>query len=108
MTPPRDIYMLAESVDKESWEINHDIAQMTKQNSWIKAFLEFPKMKCSQERTEIFYFILHLSLLEKIVDTNSTKRILEMIRVRYFSDSDFWQPGIALTDIHNVVTHIFR
>ena len=110
MTPPRDVFELTETINKEKdrCESNFDMEKMIKQYSWINAFLESPKMKYSQERTELFYFIIHLSLLEKSDDNKLIKAIMEMIRVRYFSDSDYWQPSVALSDIHNVVPQIFR
>merc|ERR1719244_305203 len=110
MTPPRDVFELTETLidkDKEKWENDLDMDNLIKPYSWISAFLESPKMKHSPERTELFYFILHLKLLEKSDENNVAKLVIEMIRVRYFGDSDYWQPSVPLTDIHNVVPHIF-
>ena len=107
MLPPRDVFELAESVELRD---DAEMEQSVRRAMWITAFLASPKMKCSPERTELFYFLVYCSTLSKVPesDLTRTKKILENIRIRFFSDSEFWRPRISLSDIHNVVDVIFR
>ena len=104
---PRDVFELVDIVAPED---DVQVEQIVKKSMWTNAFLESPKLKCSRQKIEIFYFLVYLSQLNKIPenDIDRTKHILERIKVRYFSDSEYWQPSIAFRDIHNVVEHIFR
>ena len=107
MQPPRDVFELAEAVEVRD---DAEMEQSVRRVMWISAFLAAPKMKCSPERTELFYFLVYCSALSKVPesDLTRTKKILENIRIRFFSDSEFWRPSISLSDIHNVVDVIFR
>ena len=107
MQPPRDVFELAEAVEVRD---DAEMEQSVRRAMWISAFLAAPKMKCSPERTELFYFLVYCSALSKVPesDLTRTKKILENIRIRFFSDSEFWRPSISLSDIHNVVDVIFR
>ena len=104
---PRDVFELADILAPVD---DVQVEQIVKRSMWANAFLESPKIKGSSEKTEIFYFLVYLSLLNKIPenDTERTRNIIERIKVRYFSDSAYWQPSISFSDIHNVVNDIFR
>ena len=67
-------------------------------------------MRDSRERTELFYFLVYTSILATVekTDKERTRDVLEYIRARYFTDSQFYQANIAVADIHNVVNDIFR
>ena len=106
---PRDVFDLVD-VDTLTPVDDVQVEQVVKRSMWTNAFLESPKLKCSPEKTELFYFLVYVSLLNKVPenDTERTRNIIERIQVRYFSDSDYWQPSISLSDIHNVVNDIFR
>ena len=77
---------------------------------WIRSFLQTPKMRDSRERTELFHFLVYTSILATVekTDQERTRVVLECIRARYFTDSQFYQANIALADIHNVINDIFR
>ena len=107
MKAPRDVFQLAETVTVDSDQLTE---QTINKSEWIRSFLQSPKMRSSPERTEIFYFLVFTTILQTNTDWDKerTRYLLECIRMRYFSDSKFYQARIALADIHNVVNDIFR
>merc|ERR1712241_472494 len=66
-------------------------------------------MRSSRERTELFYFLVLTTIIHNSPDSDSerTRYLLESVRERFFSDSQFYQPDTALADIHNVIKDIF-
>ena len=107
MRAPRDIFQLADTVNTDN-----DPDQLTEQtmtdSAWIRSFLQTPKMRESRERTELFYFLVYTSILAKVEKTDKERVVLEWIRARYFTDSQFYQVNIAVADTSNVVNDIFR
>jgi len=106
MKAPRDIFALAETVKADC----HELTEETINSSvWIRSFLQTPKMRNSRERTELLHFLIFTTILQKAPesDIEGTRKLLECIRSRYFCDSQFYQPDIALADIHNVIKDIF-
>ena len=107
MRAPRDIFQLADTVNTDN-----DPDQLTEQtmtdSAWIRSFLQTPKMRESRERTELFYFLVYTSILATVEKTDKERVVLEWIRARYFTDSQFYQANIAVADISNDVNDIFR
>ena len=109
MRAPRDIFQLADNVNTDN-----DPDQLTEQtmtdSAWIRSFLQTPKMRNSRERTELLYFLVYTSILSAVekTDQERTRVVLEFIRARFFTDSQFYQANIALADIHNGIKDIFR
>lgn len=63
-----------------------------------------------KDKRELFLFLVLVSMLS----TGQGEReglegvLLGLIRERFFSDTEFWQPNIKFTDIHNNIDSIFR
>ena len=110
MRAPRDIFQLADTVNTDSDRRDQLTEQTMTDSVWIRSFLQIPKMRDSRERTELFYFLVYTSILATVekTDKERTRDVLEYIRARYFTDSQFYQANIAVADIHNVVNDIFR
>ena len=107
MRAPRDIFSLAETVNLESAQLTEETLS---KSLWAGSFLQTPKMRSSRERTELFYFLVLTTIIQNSPESDSerTRYLLESVRERFFSDSQFYQPDIALADIHNVIKDIFR
>lgn len=111
MRAPRDIFQLADTVRTDSGRDREELTEQTMTESvWIRSFLQTPKMRDSRERTELLYFLVFTSVLAAVEKTDKERTIvlLESIRARFFTDSQFYQANIALADIHNVINDIFR
>ena len=110
MRAPRDIFQLADTVNTDSDPRDGLTEQTMTDSVWIRSFLQTPKMRDSRERTELLYFLVYTSILAAVekTDQEKTRVVLEFIRARFFTDSQFYQADIALADIHNVVNDIFR
>ena len=111
MRAPRDIFQLADTVNTNS-DSDSGRGEVREQTDsvWIRSFLQTPKMRGSRERTELLYFLVYTSILAAVekTDKERTRVVLESIRARYFTDSQFYQANIAVADIHNVINDIFR
>ena len=107
MRAPRDIFSLAETVKMDSAQLTEETLS---KSLWAGSFLQTPAMRTSGERRELFYFLVLTTIIHKSPDSDSerTRDLLESVRERFFSDSQFYQPDIALADIHNVIKDIFR
>ena len=111
MLTPRDIYELADTVELVE---GLDIEDCVHRAPWVQAFLKTPKMLDplgGPDRRELFFYVICCSLLNRISPTSEkerTKRILLLMRDRFFADSDFWQATVSFMDIHNVQDEIFR
>ena len=113
MRAPRDIFQLADTVNTSTNTVTdrEELTEQTMTDSvWIRSFLQTPKMRDSRERTELLYFLVFTSRLAAVekTDQERTRVVLEQIRARYFTDSQFYQANIAVADIHNVINDIFR
>ena len=111
MRAPRDIFQLADTVKTDSGRDRDELTEQTMTESvWIRSFLQSQKMRNSRERTELLYFLAYTSVLAAVENTDRerTRVLLENIRARFFTDSQFYQANIALADIHNVINDIFR
>ena len=106
MLTPRTVDQLADTVNIIDGE---DIEESVRQAPWAHFFLQTAQMK-DPDRREIFYFLVYCSVLLRIPpeQQQSLKNILTEMGHRFFADSEFWQPSIKFTDIHNVVDDIFR
>lgn len=110
MLTPRDIYELAETVDlAEGLELDECVHRST----WAQTFLKTPKMLDpigGPDRRELFFYVICCSALSRTPHTEkeNTKKILILMRDRFFADSEFWQANIAFMDIHNLQDDIFR
>merc|ERR1711997_1288126 len=110
MRAPRDIFQLADTVNTNTDSNRDEVTEQTITDSaWIRSFLQTPKMRDSRERTELLYFLVYTSILAALEETDKerTRVVLEFIRARFFTDSQFYQANIALADIHNVINDIF-
>jgi len=109
MIAPRDIYELADTIEAELLaQEGADLEQVTLRSPWVAAFLRSPRIV--EERKELFLYVVICSALLRIPPTEKEKsqRLIEMARLRFFSDSEFWQCAIAFADIHNTLDEIFR
>ena len=105
---PRDVFEVAESV-----EFNEDIEEAVRRNSWAKSFLLSPGLiepAGGKEKRETFLFLVAATLLSKIKDQEKAKltKFLEVIRLRFFSDDQFYKTTIGLKDIKGLVDKIFK
>ena len=105
---PRDVFEVAESL-----EFNEDIEEAVRRNSWAKSFLLSPALiepLGGKEKRETFLFLVACTLLSKIKDNEKAKltKFLEAIRLRFFSDDQFYKTTIGLKDIKGLVDKIFK
>merc|ERR1711997_68197 len=105
---PRDVFEVAESV-----EFNEDIEEAVRRNSWAKSFLLSPALidpVGGKEKRETFLFLVAATLLSKIKDQEKAKltKLLEAIRLRFFSDDQFYKSTIGFKDIKGLVDKIFK
>ena len=97
----------------ESLEFSEDVEEAVRRNGWAKSFLLSPSLMDpvgGKEKRETFYFLVAVTLLSKIKDQEKAKLIkfLETIRIRFFSDDQFYKTTIGLKDIKGVVGKIFK
>ena len=105
---PRDVFEVADSV-----EFNEDLEEAVRRNSWAKSFLLSPALVDplgGKEKRETFLFLVAATLLSKIKDQEKAKltSFLEAIRIRFFSDDQFYKTSIGLKDIKGLVDKIFK
>ena len=97
----------------ESVEFSEDIEEAVRRNSWAKSFLLSPGLidpAGGKEKRETFLFLVAATLLSKIKDQEKAKltKFLEVIRLRFFSDDQFYKTTIGLKDIKGLVDKIFK
>ena len=97
----------------ESLEFCEDIEESVRRNSWAQSFLQSPGFLNpvgGKEKKETFLFLASSTLLSKIKAKEREKllKYLEAIRIRFFSDDQFYKTTIGLKDIKGVVDKIFK
>ena len=105
---PRDVFEVVESL-----EFHEDIEEAVRRNTWAKSFLLSPALidpVGGKEKRETFLFLVACTLLSKIKDQEKGKLIkfLEFVRIRFFSDDQFYKATVGLKDIKGVVGKIFK
>ena len=110
MVTPRDIFELADSVELvEGLELDECVHR----SPWAQTFLKAPKMLDpigGPDRRELFFYVICCSALSRTPtsEKEKTRKLLTLMRERFFADSEFWQASVAFMDIHNVQDDIFR
>jgi len=110
MVTPRDIFELADSVELvEGLELDECVHR----SPWAQTFLKAPKMLDpigGPDRRELFFYVICCSALSRTPtsEKEKTRKLLTVMRERFFADSEFWQASVAFMDIHNVQDDIFR
>ena len=97
----------------DSLEFHEDIEEAVRRNSWAKSFLLSPALidpVGGKEKRETFFFLVASTLLSKIKDQEKEKLIkfLEAVRVRFFSDDQFYKTSVGLKDIKGLIGKIFK
>ena len=97
----------------DSLEFHEDIEEAVRRNSWAKSFLLSPALidpVGGKEKRETFLFLVASTLLSKIKDQEKEKLIkfLETVRIRFFSDDQFYKTSVGLKDIKGLVGKIFK
>ena len=103
---PTSLEELVETqVSSEAGTVEEDASR----SPWVESFLQSPGMR-DRDRREMLYFRLLTSRLFRTStdQMENTRKILQEMRTRFFSDIKYQQPSIHFTDIHNVVPEIFR
>ena len=110
MVTPRDIFELADSVELvEGLELDECVHR----SPWAQTFLKAPKMLDpigGPDRRELFFYVICCSALSRTPtsEKEKTRKLLTLMKERFFADSEFWQASVAFMDIHNVQDDIFR
>jgi len=110
MLTPRDIFELADTVElAEGLELDECVHR----SPWAQTFLKAPKMLDpigGPDRRELFFYVICCSALNRTqtIEKEKTKKILMIMRDRFFADSEFWQASVSFMDIHNLQDDIFR
>ena len=110
MLTPRDIFELADTVELAE---GLDLDECVHRSPWAQTFLKTPKMLDpigGPDRRELFFYVICCSALIRTPtnEKENTRKILILMRDRFFADSEFWQASISFMDIHNVQDDIFR